>query len=414
MTVKKDTNRYEKKISIVIPVYNVEKYLEECLQSVLQQNFNDYEIICVDDASTDNSGNILNDYEKRYDIIHVFRHTQNRGLSVARNTGLEHAVGKYIWFVDSDDMICSGSLTELYDMAEENQTDLICFKWSYDEEDRNLHVCFGQGANKIYSGRELFCILAKEEKIVESACVKFIAKSFLEKSGIYFYEGILHEDVLFTFFCMMQAERVINIEKVYYKCNRRETSITAQKNHKSAESNFIIMLQLITYWYTHSFTKEENAALKAYVYTRYINYQYCDRFGERAQNLDVGSPVDKALYDLFYNMKKDKKVVLNETQLRQIKNMKNVIVFGASCYAADIVDILKENGIKIKAMAVSDMAFNPTLFCGVPVETLENISNDIKDDVIIVMGVSIKTCIDMKPRLESLGYHNIIIPEYKV
>ena len=94
-----------KKVSIIIPVYNVKNYLGQCLESVIQQDFIDYEIICVDDASTDNSGNILDAYEKQYDMIQVIRHTKNRGLSAARNTGLEQATGKYVWFVDSDDII---------------------------------------------------------------------------------------------------------------------------------------------------------------------------------------------------------------------------------------------------------------------------------------------------------------------
>ena len=82
-----------KKVSIIIPVYNVENYLEQCLESVIQQDLIDYEIICVDDASTDNSGKILDVYEKQYDIVRVIKHTKNKGLSAARNTGLDHAMG---------------------------------------------------------------------------------------------------------------------------------------------------------------------------------------------------------------------------------------------------------------------------------------------------------------------------------
>lgn len=406
-----------KRVSIIVPVYNVADYLQECLESILQQNFSNYEIICVDDASTDNSRDILDIYAKNYNIIHVIKHKKNMGLSAARNTGLRCAIGKYIWFVDSDDKISEGSLKELYDIAERNRTDILCFglrvvyKESYKK--LNLDTYNIQKDEKVCSGKELFCDLVDKGTWSASVCRKFIKRDFLIENQIKFYEGILHEDVLFSFYCIIQAERVINTEKVYYICHQRETSITAQKTHKSAESNFVIMVQLIIYWYTHTFTERENSAMKAYIYDRYNMYLHYDRFGIRSKELEVGGYVEKALYDILYNKKSDKRVKFNKTQLEHIKNIKNVLVFGASYYAADIVDVLKENGIKVNIIAVSNMDFNPTVFCGIPVDTIEHISEYIKNDVVFVIGVSLKNCADIKHQLESLGYKDIVIPEYK-
>lgn len=408
-----------KKISIIIPVYNVAEYLAGCLESVLQQNFNDYEIICVDDASTDDSGNILEFYEKKYDKIKVIKHTQNKGLSAARNKGLEYAVGKYVWFVDSDDMISEGALAELYDIAEKNETDLICFNMLLINKkiNRKSELLFhiDKEDENVYSGKEMFCLLINENIWANSACLKFIRKDFLTENQIKFYEGILHEDVLFSFYCTIQAERVINTKEIYYICQQRETSITAQKTHKSAESNFVIMMHLIVYWHTHTFTERENDALKKFIWNRYYNgYLYYDRYGQRSKKLEVGGPVEKALYDILYNEKPDKKVKFDDMQLEHIKSMKNVVVFGASYYAADVIDILKENGIKINAVAVNSMEFNPIVFCGIPVDTINRVLSNIEGDIVFVMGISKKNIMNVKQQLELLGYKDIIVPIYKI
>lgn len=112
-------------ISVTVPVYNVEKYLSRCLNTILNQTFKqDYEIICVDDGSTDNSGQILDEYGKRYSKIKVI-HQKNQGLSVARNTALELVNGKYTMFVDSDDFIANNALEGLYNYAQNHNSDVV-------------------------------------------------------------------------------------------------------------------------------------------------------------------------------------------------------------------------------------------------------------------------------------------------
>lgn len=405
-----------KKVSVIIPVYNVKEYLEECLESVLQQEFSDYEVIAIDDASTDGSGEILDEYEGRYDIIHVYRHEKNRGLSAARNTGLDNATGKYVWFVDSDDMIAPNALEKLYQMAENMQTDIVYF--NYDRLDSNrvpkneTAVDSLHGKWRVYSGKELLCLRAKEDIIQsETVWIKLYKAEFLKRKAIRFYEGIIHEDVLFSFLCMMEAERIIITNEIFYYYRKRETSIMAQKTHKSADSNFVILVQIFRYWSTHHFTDEENSALKAFVIKRYYQYRYYDCFGERPEKLEVGGTVEKTLFELIYAVKNERKIVLDEKQIRYIKNAQKVIVFGASHVAADVVDILKENGINIAFVAVTDMRFNPTIFCGIPVETIEHISHCLKKDIVIVLGVLQKNCEDVMRQLEQMGL-KCIIPKY--
>ena len=117
----------DKKISVIIPVYNVEKYLRECLDSVISQTLAEIEIVCVNDGSKDGSRDILSEYEKKDDRI-VVVDKENGGLSSARNCGLDVAKGKYVYFLDSDDLLNSQeALSELYQKAEENKLDQLFF-----------------------------------------------------------------------------------------------------------------------------------------------------------------------------------------------------------------------------------------------------------------------------------------------
>ena len=117
----------EKKVSVIIPVYNVEKYLRECLDSVVTQDLDDIEIICINDGSTDGSAGILSEYATQYEKLFILD-KENSGLSAARNSGLSVAKGKYILFLDSDDFLAdSSAVSRLYDKAEHDSLDQLFF-----------------------------------------------------------------------------------------------------------------------------------------------------------------------------------------------------------------------------------------------------------------------------------------------
>ena len=114
-------------LTVVIPVYNVEKYLKRCVESVLVQEWHNYDILLVDDGSTDSSPQICDDYVKAYDFISVI-HKENGGLSEARNTGISHAKGDYVYFPDSDDWIESQTFKELAEVLESQEFEIVSFK----------------------------------------------------------------------------------------------------------------------------------------------------------------------------------------------------------------------------------------------------------------------------------------------
>jgi len=179
------------KLTIVIPVYNVEKYIEKCINSILIQKLRDYEIILVDDGSTDNSGNICDKYAGKYNHIKVI-HQMNKGLSGARNTGIREAKGEYLMFIDSDDFI--NEKIKLEEVINELKEDVIQFKWIYYYE--NKYVYFKD--NELYPNIDYENLLFKKVKdgtISVSACNKIVKRSIITDNNIFFNEDLLSEDI---------------------------------------------------------------------------------------------------------------------------------------------------------------------------------------------------------------------------
>lgn len=141
------------KISVIVPVYNTEKYITKCLRSLLEQSFSDYEIIIVNDASPDNSidtiNNLLLEYPHKKDIITIYNHPYNLGVATARNTGLKYAKGEYLIYIDSDDYVELDMLEKMYYKAKENDADIIVADYLDTFENRERYVC-----QKIPSSKE--------------------------------------------------------------------------------------------------------------------------------------------------------------------------------------------------------------------------------------------------------------------
>lgn len=232
------------KVSIVVPVYNVELYLEECLNSLINQTFKDIEIICVNDGSTDNSLNILNKYEKLDERIKVVSQ-ENKGLSASRNHGVTISNGDYVYFMDSDDYLELTAIEELYDLSEKNNTDFIIFKMINFNDGSNekftsnyYEMSFlNEYSNKIFNyadlGEDTF-------KIAVSAPGKFFKKEFI--SGMTFVEGVIFEDNVFFTEAILKAKRVLFYNKHLYNRRIRDNSITTSKNIKFIDSIKVINL----------------------------------------------------------------------------------------------------------------------------------------------------------------------------
>lgn len=214
-------------ISIVVPIYNVEKYLNKCIDSILSQEYKNIEIILVDDGSTDNSGKICDDYTKKDNRIKVI-HKENGGLSDARNVGMEKAIGEYIAFIDSDDYIGKDYISTLYNMCITNNSEIAQCSFERVTDNQTTNEINVDKKIENMTGIEAIKNIFKEkylEYIV--AWNKLYKKSLFE--NIKYPKGKLHEDEATTYKLFYEAKKVsVTNEKLYYYYIR-QNSITNTK-----------------------------------------------------------------------------------------------------------------------------------------------------------------------------------------
>lgn len=211
------------KVSIIIPVYNACRYLAECLESVIAQTFQDIEIICINDGSTDDSVKILKEFQKR-DARFIVINQKNQGVSAARNAGLEIATGKYIGFVDSDDTITPEFFETLYEIVEQNQCDVV-FSRSLSSE-RMIQN------NRKYTrkeiGSEILPLYFKEDGH-NAIWNKLYAASLIQNNNLLFPVGKTHgEDAEFNILFLLYAESLFTVD--YGGYHYRETEGSATRN----------------------------------------------------------------------------------------------------------------------------------------------------------------------------------------
>lgn len=219
-------------VSVIVPVYDVESFLPECLNSLIGQSLKDIEIICVNDGSPDRSAEILEDYAGRDPRIQVLTQ-KNAGLSVARNTGMAAAKGKFLSFVDSDDCLKPTALEDLYNLCENKNLDHVIFAAQvfYDgaDEEYAKWVSYYRHSHKygeVKSGAECFADLVLNNDYVYAAQLRFSLRSRIVADKLLFRPGMIHEDNLFSFMNDLSAERAMVIDEMPYLFRKRSDSIT--------------------------------------------------------------------------------------------------------------------------------------------------------------------------------------------
>lgn len=243
------------KVSVVVPIYNVEKYLKQCIDSLLNQTLKDIEIVLVDDGTRDNSGKIADGYGSRYDNIKVI-HQDNRGLGPARNTGIENATGEYIAFVDGDDWVQLDMYEKLYKIAKRNDCDIVvsghCDYKNGVPVATKKHPLSGQ----FFSSKEEISKIRKclfghypEDKVVEafpmSVCMSLYKREVINRFNLRF-QKILSEDTIFNIAAYSCAKTISFVAYTDY-CYRKEEQASITKslslNKKSQFKEFLRTLR---------------------------------------------------------------------------------------------------------------------------------------------------------------------------
>lgn len=398
-------------VSVIIPVYNVEQYLPECLESVFAQGFDSMEILCVEDCSEDGSLEILKKYAQKDHRVRIIRHNQNRGLSAARNTGLENATGKYVFFVDSDDFLEKNAIQLLYHEAEEKEADIVYFNYIKFCDENSADVVISKtlqhSYDGIYTGREFFCATMQNNEFEVMAWRQFFRRDFLEKNQIRFLEGIYHEDNLFSFYAAIEAQRVCNLNDVLYHYRQRENSIMRTKNEKRAQSMFVILTNVFAYWKTHEFSEKQSFYIGMFWENLYQSFLFYKSYGDNTKPLPFGDAADTAVYKILQNNGDRKWLDVDKIPLDRVRAFAKVIVYGAGKAARQVVSYLRQNETDVSAILVGNKKDNADVFCGIQVyEVGESI--DLTDDCVVIIGVTSKYSSGIEGLLKDTGFKNII------
>lgn len=247
------------KISIIIPFYNVELFIEQCIRSIYNQDIplEEYEVICVNDCSPDNSVDIVRKLQKEYSNLILIEHTENKKQGGARNTGLKYAKGQYIWFIDSDDYIMPNVLNNVYDIISKNNLDFLQF--GYNEYNDNSDIKYGNSIQtNVTTGSELFFdkrFIWWKNHITPWS--KVYNKSFLIEYNINFAEYVQYEDNDYAFKVYESAKRCMHVSENCYLYRMNENSITRTKFNATHIYYWLMLIQRLVFL-SHDFKKRNS------------------------------------------------------------------------------------------------------------------------------------------------------------
>ena len=246
------------KVSVIVPIYNVEKYLEKCINSLLSQTLEDIQIILVNDGSKDNSGNIAKEYEKNNKDRVIYVEKENGGLSDARNYGLKYATGDFIAFLDSDDYIEKNAYEEMYNKAIEENADYVeCdFIWEFPNKIR---------VDKQYPYKNKKEMLSFVRVV---AWNKLIKRHLIIDNNLEFPKGLRYEDVEFIYKLIPFINKFAYVDKPFIHYVQRKGSIANVQNERTAEI-FTVLDNVIEFYKKNNIYEKYRDELE-YNYARYL------------------------------------------------------------------------------------------------------------------------------------------------
>ena len=268
-------NTEELLISIIIPVYDVEAYLNQCVDTVLTQSYQHMEIILVDDGSLDRSPAICDEYAEKDMRVRVI-HQENKGLSEARNTGIRAAKGDYLLFLDGDDFYDDeDAVSRLVKRAESTHAEVISFSyqkyWKETEKKERYHKPGVSMSSSITDKEEQTEFLTSRHLFIASACNKLISRSLLERESLFFRGGVYSEDIEWCARLLMKARSLDYVDECFYCYRQRENSITHSMDMQKCMHHCQNILTCF------SLTEEASPEIRVPLY-RYTAYQYATFF----------------------------------------------------------------------------------------------------------------------------------------
>ena len=316
------------KVSVIVPVYNVEKYLEKCLDTLVNQTLEDIEIIVVNDGTPDNSQQIIDKYVSNYPEKVKSYIKENGGLSSARNFGLRMATGEYISFVDSDDYVELDMMEKLYKKTEEFKYDVVCSDVNIIYPDKEV-----EAKSNIESDNKKLSLKDKKNIILNAYPVAWnkIYRREIISGKLLFEKGIWFEDVLFLYKLAPSINSIAKVDYKLYNYLQREGAITYTFNEKLYDLNKILKI-LIDYYKKENIYDEYEDILE-YTYVRYMFATFIKRVAKSKDKKMFKKAVKYAIDDVketFPNYKKNiflKEKCFKNIYLRHFNRLVSKIIF---------------------------------------------------------------------------------------
>lgn len=349
------------KVSVIVSVYNGEDYIADCLDSIIKQDIQDMEIICVDDGSTDKTQNILNNYLKKYKNIKVFQNEEHKGLAKVRNIGIEEATGDYLLFVDGYDTLQAETLSELMQYVRMYRADIIMFDAICGFETKEMrnedlaHYYHRQLSYGYSIGRDILSRMIMNNELCDSACLMMIKTAWLRDENILFEEEKIYKDYMFVSDCLLGNALVYHTNQQFYNFKVGKDTIT--RDNMRADNAYRRFCYLKKVW----------SDIKQYCPPEWLDF------------------------------------------LKEINIGNQYIIYGAGKWAKRLITFLDFHDLfpNISAVMVTSGEDNPQTFYGLPVTALSKMGT-IDQNTTVIVAIRGEEQVKIKALLAEQGIEHIV------
>ena len=401
----------EVKVSIIVPVYNAEKYLKICIESLINQTLDEIEIILIEDGSNDNSKIILEYYKKIDDRIILLFNPYNMGQSVSKNKGINIAKGKYIQFVDADDYIDKNAALFLFEKSEENQSDMCYLGMQMHPEDGLVLKAVPQTIigeyGDVYQGKKLLRILVENNEFFYYAASVFYLTSFLRMNNLLYRELSCGEGGNFISRCLCIATRVIVRKEKLYHYRIHSESIT----HTEKAQIELLMGKVMRYIDILQFfaNDETSNELEVFLDETYRKLNGGIQLLSNSEKVDLESRMptsfSRHIFHMLCKKEQNYQFDFSEILLDKIRKSEYVILFGAGYASKDVLDLMQKYKIRILGFAVSKRRENEISLFGHAIYEINEIV-EYKKNAIVLIASNKKYNNEIKVLLEEYGFEN--------
>ena len=392
-------------VSVVLPVFNVENYLRDCLNSVVKQTYRNLEILCVNDASTDNSLEILIDYAKNDSRVQIFNNAVNSGAATSRNIGMDHAKGEYIYFLDADDSIKEDAIQKLVRLDLESlYFDSIVVPDTKGLGKQALRWELSSCEDKVIQGAELCSYMINAGGYTNSLCRAFYKRKFLLRIHWRLPDGMLSEDTE-SLKAILLAERCSVLNEILHIYRRHEGSLSTTSSPRKTISLMKHYVRLLQFWDSCHFNENIHNSLEKH-YEKFlitVKQEY-KKNKDHICEQDFSPGLERHLYNILLVQKYERSLLdLPVTVKNELKNHNYLIVYGAGRIGRDLVEKLQNNNIPVNYMAATEITTDSTAIPGIPLKRIGDLTQ-FRDSALVLIGTSKQFQAEIIENLKALGF----------